>query len=889
MADNDVQVTFGASTGQLIAGVNQAKAAIAGVGASVDQLKATLAGMEALYARLGDAGKASLAPQIAALQQEIAAASGATQAVAGVAAAAERGAGAISTFGRSTGTAAREFRALFDEFSSGRFYQAPSTIAILAQRVFGLSTPLLIAGGAVAGLGYALYKLAGAAAAAENALDAIKIGAKFAGDIDLTTEAIDRLKENITGLSSLSSSTAGVITGSFSHIRNVTEPLLTGLTSEIGDYATASGESAKKVAQGWTKAFSDPIRFGHQFVASLAGVTQAQIDTVDAARRAGDANGTAAAMLEALNAALQRARPAIDEHNRAIGSSIANTALYTSEAEAGVQADTISTAVLQEQNAERAKQIGLIKEAIAALQKLPQGSNQTMTAGVGAALAEDKTSAQLLTVQGHIAEINRALAAAKASGDQVNVDRLDRGLAAAKEHLDQLQFGPVMERARAEIGAMEATWTGSHTQMLAAERDIWARYLAQVRSGSKEALSIQQNMDRDTTAVHREAATEQLRSLESVTEEAKRGSAQRIAAARQEVAYAVATYGQGSTQAIAAERQLTEAIQAEAHKREATAEKTIQTEIRVLRTGLQEKITLYSSEAAQFQITQNQKFALIENEANKEYEAERALLASKLALNKDYANKIALLDAQHAAQMVKLNEQAIAEQQKEWTTYLSTIESSFNSQLRGLLAGTTTWSQAFKKILGDLIIKFIEMCETMVVKWAAAQLAQTTAATTGAAARAAAEQTASSAGMLSMVANAVKAIMTDAAQAFGGVFAFLAPVMGPAAAGPAAAASATVSAAAVFDVGTPEILRTGLAVVHQGEAIVPAWARGSGPYSGAGAGGAPQVHAPVSINVSALDSQSVSRFFNDNSKHMLRAINDAVKRGAHVGLRSINR
>jgi hypothetical protein len=40
-----------------------------------------------------------------------------------------------------------------------------------------------------------------------------------------------------------------------------------------------------------------------------------------------------------------------------------------------------------------------------------------------------------------------------------------------------------------------------------------------------------------------------------------------------------------------------------------------------------------------------------------------------------------------------------------------------------------------------------------------------------------------------------------------------------------------------------------------------------GPYTGAGV--SPQVHAPVSINVSALDSQSVSR--------LLRAINDAVK------------
>jgi hypothetical protein len=32
----------------------------------------------------------------------------------------------------------------------------------------------------------------------------------------------------------------------------------------------------------------------------------------------------------------------------------------------------------------------------------------------------------------------------------------------------------------------------------------------------------------------------------------------------------------------------------------------------------------------------------------------------------------------------------------------------------------------------------------------------------------------------------------------------------------------------------------------------------------------------------------VARFFNDNNKHMLRAINDAVERRAHIVLRAIN-
>ncbi|HEX3948211.1 MAG TPA: hypothetical protein VHW95_00005, partial [Steroidobacteraceae bacterium] len=49
----------------------------------------------------------------------------------------------------SISTATREFRALFDELSSGRTRQTPGTIAILLQRVAGLSPAML---GAVGGV-----------------------------------------------------------------------------------------------------------------------------------------------------------------------------------------------------------------------------------------------------------------------------------------------------------------------------------------------------------------------------------------------------------------------------------------------------------------------------------------------------------------------------------------------------------------------------------------------------------------------------------------------------------------------------------------------------------------------------------------------------------------
>jgi hypothetical protein len=313
-------------------------------------------------------------------------------------------------------------------------------------------------------------------------------------------------------------------------------------------------------------------------------------------------------------------------------------------------------------------------------------------------------------------------------------------------------------------------------------------------------------------------------------------------------------------------------------------------QMRIMQVGLQEQKTLLDAEVNQFKITQDQKFALLQAETEKEYEAQKLLLSQKMLLGdlderqqQAMHDRMLVLEAKHDADMLRLDEQSVAAQQALWTNYFSMVTGAFNTQLRGLLEGTTNWHQAMIKTLEDLTIKFIEMAEQMVVKWLAAEIAQTTATTSGAAARVAANDAASSAGILANIGHAVQVIMTDAAQAFAGVFAFLAPVMGPAAAGPAAAAQASVSAAAVFDVGTDYVVRGGLALIHPGETIIPA-ARGSGPYTGAPGG--TQIHAPVSINVSALDSQSVARFFNDNSKHMLRAINDAVKRGAHLGLRA---
>jgi len=329
----------------------------------------------------------------------------------------------------------------------------------------------------------------------------------------------------------------------------------------------------------------------------------------------------------------------------------------------------------------------------------------------------------------------------------------------------------------------------------------------------------------------------------------------------------------------------------------------LQAQVAAQNAYYQSQVERINSLAKTFQITESQKTQMLLAAVNQREEFQAAELQQALGLQglsqsqyQKYQDELTKIHQKATADRQKITNQAAQMEYAHWKAATDAISSAFNSQLRGLLAGTTTWSQAMKSIAGDLIIKMIEDALKYELEWLASQArvlaghlatetGMTSATVAGTTARTTAEQTGASAGMLANVGAAIEAIMRDAAQAFAGVFAFLAPVMGPAAAGPAAAAQASVSAAAIFDVGTNYVVRGGLALIHPGETIIPA-ARGSGPYTGGGMG--TQVHAPVSISVSALDSQSVARFFNDNSKHMLRALNDAVKRGAHLGLRAIN-
>src|SRR5215470_1528167 len=231
----------------------------------------------------------------------------------------------------------------------------------------------------------------------------------------------------------------------------------------------------------------------------------------------------------------------------------------------------------------------------------------------------------------------------------------------------------------------------------------------------------------------------------------------------------------------------------------------------------------------------------------------------------------------------KLDLQAVQTSQRTWQSLMQPIQRAFDTSITGMILGTTTLQKAVANIAQSILAEFVNLGVKMVTSWIASELSMTTATEAGAAARTAADSEGMAAGLAIKAANAVKSIMTDSAQAFSGIFAFLSPLMGPAAAGPAAAGEATVMAAAsgiASAAGGWVVPSDQLAMVHQNEMILPAGiSQGlQNMISGNGGGGAGGT--PIVVNVSAIDSQDVRRFFQSNGSLLVSALNKAMRNGS---------
>jgi hypothetical protein len=267
----------------------------------------------------------------------------------------------------------------------------------------------------------------------------------------------------------------------------------------------------------------------------------------------------------------------------------------------------------------------------------------------------------------------------------------------------------------------------------------------------------------------------------------------------------------------------------------------IKAQLEALRARMEEENIAYQADvehittlAQTFQITEQQKTQYLVQAINQREQFQSAELEQALriqGLTKEQYQKLqdelTKIKLKGETERNKVEDQAFVEGVKNWTSVLSTVQGAWDSQLRGLLAGTTTWAQAMKNIFADLVIAIIQFFERLAIEKLALMLTNAF-------------------GNPANIAQSIAGINANVGQAFAGFAAFLAPTQGPAAIPEATALAASVEAGAMALAGVSQldvggyVLKPGLAMIHAGETIVPA--KVSTPYQGAPGAGGGDVH-----------------------------------------------
>jgi hypothetical protein len=373
-----------------------------------------------------------------------------------------------------------------------------------------------------------------------------------------------------------------------------------------------------------------------------------------------------------------------------------------------------------------------------------------------------------------------------------------------------------------------------------------------------------------------------------------------------------AAFGAGATSVLTKIAQVAREAGASQQDLTRASMMAINGEISVERTALAEKKSLYAELTKLKVMSAGERLAATRAALDAEYASERSLLDKELQIDglrlqqrQQILNRMLMLDAKYAQDSQKAMLQSVEQIVAPMNRTIDSMSSSLASGLTEMIAGTKNFRQVVQSLALSVESQFVRMGVDVVADWGKKQLAlaavsiagegqKTAAAQAGAAARSGVSAGEAAAGQASIFATMLKSITASASESFAGVFGFLAPVMGPAAAGPASAAQGAVMSVAAFDIGAWSIPQSQLAMVHQNELVMPAaeagafrsmlsaQANGGGKAAQGGASG-----GDAHLHVHALDAQSAKSWVSNNSRQITKAMNQAMKNGDHLGLRRL--
>ena len=668
--------------------------------------------------------------------------------------------------------------------------QAGGAWAIANPALIGLGTAAAAAAGAVA---YLVYQTREAA----EAVRSIQLAAAVAG-FDVTTAAAAKLRDSIEQLANVSASNASAIANAFAPLGPVGETVAQLVAPHLQNLADSMGKKIPEAADELAKSFINSDTAGKRLIESSRVLSQSQKEQYAAFTSSGDRIGQYGLLVLELNnrlGAFERQQAAAGAATRSFSEDVAIAAA----AEGGFD---IAEQVMSAQLARTTQDIEGQERALGLLLlQLAMTANEAgRTSAALAKTTADEIRAHDLTFKGP--DVKR-LTEDRASEQALAVNP-DATIDARKEaSLKVLEYDK-------QINAAE------YADFKAAED------LKVAAAGKNTALVIQ----------YREQEAARARELFGAGSNEERAAIEAVARAKEEAA------NRGAAAAKSA-----------AKDELGAAEEGIKGQIAALERHTAAVIDHLGVELKLHQITAQAEVAAVVAALAQEKSAGDALYAQEAALaglsltkKKEIADEQQALDDKVAEKMFDAQAKAAEKTEQAWDKATSGINSAFDSQISGLLKGTETLRAAFKNVAADLTEQLIKsglnsaLTGIENIGKGALGIGQTATQDVALTTNTAALTTLNGA-MAALIATLTGNTAVTSAQATSTLANTVSTDANTIATNFQAAIAGISSLIPKFASGTPFVPHNMLALIHQGEMVVPAHMNPNNPANSNSLGG----------------------------------------------------
>jgi len=921
MADDVIQVKIGADASGLVGGTNTAKAALQGLSKEFELLRRTVADAAAFQVN-------ELGSSLKELQANLTNVGPAAQRAAReMKAFHEAAAGGHGGGAHGSGRLLFEVHALFDELSSGRSHQAIGTFSNLLYILSGINPMFAAAAAGAVGLGIAVYETAKHFLDLKKTAEETRQAIAFSGNygivdpkaVDSAAEQLRKLKGVFTGISE---EDVNKFSQAFAQMGSASNETIQGMALAMATMWKQFGDDEKEASKNIVEMFARPLAPISEIEKRLHGLTPLEKERLKAAQ---DTNSPIQAQAALVAILADRERQANAEKRAALQTQIADLKTYQQELNSyGRDLTEEQRGVLKalQDQVDAIDKIGRglddmagkMRSAVEPAQNVGNAMREWSRAANPQAKEMDDLDAQIARGKAQLAKL-RGDAAASPAGASVFGGLVSSGeIGKAEAGLDTLidkrrklaeEMSGTNPRLKAEIANLRDENSGRANSVTEAQRildaakeNLNSQTQAKFKGPESEAYKAFEQAekeldDKKRSLAESEAALEV--ALTGKNFQTRYASEVKLSEIRRQAANGDPT----KLNEVAAERARIDQAYRE-HNR-ANADEDVSEEMARLKENTQERLANYASDVRNHRLSAQQGAEAAQNALRDEMASLRQFYEQKRRLAGEYLDQLRNLKRQEATDALGIEKQIAAQQReaadaliKQWQNTADTISGALNSQVSGLLRSTTSWSQAGKNIVADFVTQSIQGFVKLGANFVLQQSVMNTAATTGAALRLAAEQTASSGGIAALIAKSITAITVDAGVAGAGATAQAAPYLGPAAPAVGAGVAAQTLAFASFDIGAWNLPQDQLAMVHKNELVMPAAEAGafrnllSAHANGGGVGGGNVSITPTThFVVNAIDGASASQWMRDNQHSLMRAIDEGMRHGAHLGLRRL--